>query len=87
MNKDFISEEHNSNDEENQSGFDSENENQHEMDPEHIEFLQNQFQDEIVDGIFENIVEYIRETAIPLCEFMSKDDIEVIIDELQSCQA
>ena len=87
MNKDFISDDHNTNEEENQSGLDSENENQNEMDPVHIEFLQNQFQDEIVESIFESIVEYVRETAIPLCEFMTKDDVEVIIDELHSCQA
>ena len=86
MNKDFISEDHNTNEEENQS-FDSENANQNEIDPEHIEFLQNQFQDEIVESIFESIVEYIHETAIPMCEFMTKDDVEVIIDELQSCQS
>lgn len=86
MNKDFISEDNNSNEEESHAGLESEDENQNEMDPEHIEFLQNQFQDEIIESIFENIVEYVRETAVPLCEFMSKDDVEVIIDDLQSCE-
>jgi hypothetical protein len=57
------------------------------MAEEHIEFLQNQFQEDTVNYIFENIVDYIRENALYICEFMTRDDIEVIIDELQSCES
>jgi hypothetical protein len=57
-----------------------------EVDPEHLEYLQNQFQD-LVNDIFEQIVDYVKITSLPICEFMTRDDVEVIIDELQSCES
>jgi len=57
-----------------------------ETDPEHLQYLQEQFQDDLVNEIFENIVDYVRNNALPLCEFMTPDDVEVVIDELQSCE-
>ena len=85
MKKEFTIE--NATEEENQGTQTSAEDNQDEIDPEHIEYLQNQFQDDVVDAIFENIVDYIKEHAVPLCEFMTRDDVEVIIDELQSCES
>jgi hypothetical protein len=53
-----------------------------EIDPDYLKYIQNDFQDTIIDEIFYEIAEYIRENAIPLCEFMTRDDIEVLIDSL-----
>lgn len=53
-----------------------------EIDPEYEKYKQNSFQDEVVDIIFEDILQYIKTNALPICEFMTKDDVEVIIDEL-----
>jgi hypothetical protein len=52
------------------------------IDPEYIAYLQNSFQDKVVDDIFVNIVSYVGKTAIPICEYLTRDDIEVIIQEL-----
>ena len=51
------------------------------VDPEFLEYLQTSFQDEVVENIFTNIIEYIKTTAVPICEFLTKDDVEVIIQE------
>lgn len=65
----------------------AEDEETDDTDPEHLQYLQDQFQDDLVNEIFENIVDYIRDSALPLCEFMTTDDVEVVIDELQSCES
>lgn len=52
------------------------------IDPEHLIFKQNSFQDEIVDNIFNNIITYIRETAAPICEYLTREDVELIISEI-----
>ena len=56
----------------------------YEMDKDHEAYLQDTFQDEIVSDIYENLVIYIRNHALPMCEYMTQDDVENIIDELQA---
>ena len=65
------------------SGNDSEEINEeHEIDPAYLEYLQNSFQDEIVCHLFNNIREYVKNCAIPICEYLTQEDIEIIIQEL-----
>ena len=52
------------------------------LDPRYVNYLQNSMQDEIIDNIFCGIANYVCENALHLCEFMTKDDVEVVIQEL-----
>ena len=52
------------------------------IDPNYEKYLQDDFQDNIVENIFTQMAEYIHTMAISLCEYMTKDDIEDIIDSL-----
>ena len=65
---------------------DGENNNEYldEVDSDHEEYIQNCFQDDIVEIIFNNIVSYIDNQAIPLCEFLTRDDVEDIITTLST---
>jgi hypothetical protein len=47
---------------------------------EHEEYLQDNFQETIVRDIFDELVDYIGSLALPLCEFMTHEDIEEILD-------
>jgi hypothetical protein len=58
------------------------NEDEYEIDPAYEQFLQNEFQDEVVDTIFYQIADYIKNQAIPLCEHLTREDIEIIIENL-----
>ena len=58
------------------------NDEEYEIDPEYEQYLQNSFQDEIVETIFYNIVEYIKNQAIPICEHLTQEDVEIIIENL-----
>jgi len=57
-------------------------EDEYEIDPAYEQFLQNEFQDEVVDTIFYQIADYIKNQAIPLCEHLTREDIEIIIENL-----
>jgi hypothetical protein len=57
---------------------------ENDIDPDYEEYLQDSFQDDIVENIFQNIVSYIDSQAIPICEFLTRDDIEDMIDDLQT---
>jgi hypothetical protein len=50
------------------------------VDSDFEEYLQNDFQDELVNEIFEDIKNYINDQAIPLCEYITHDDIEEIVN-------
>ena len=50
------------------------------IDSEIEEYLQNDFQDDLVNKIFEDIKNYINDQAVPLCEYLTHDDIEEIIN-------
>ena len=50
------------------------------IDSEVEEYLQNDFQDDLVNKIFEDIKNYIDDQAVPLCEYLTHDDIEEIIN-------
>lgn len=52
------------------------------LDPEYVEYLQNSFQDEIVNDLFEKIKIYVKDNAIPICEYLEREDVEIIIQEL-----
>lgn len=65
------------------SGSDNEQNNEEiDIDPEYLEYLQNSFQDEIVCHLFDKIREYVNNCAIPICEYLTREDIEIIIQEL-----
>ena len=51
-------------------------------DPEYERYLQDDFQDTIIENIFTNMAEYIEMSAISICEYITRDDIEEIIDLL-----
>ena len=57
-------------------------EEEYEVDPEYEKYIQNEFQDEVVDTIFYQIADYIKNQAIPICEHLTREDIEVIIENL-----
>jgi hypothetical protein len=60
-----------------------ENDNEeYEIDPEYEEYLQNSFQDDIIEDIFFKIKEYINHTALPICEFLTREGVEIIIQNL-----
>jgi hypothetical protein len=59
-----------------------ENEESYCVDPDYVSYLQDSFQDEIVNDIFENILKYIDKTGIPICEYLTRDDIEIIIQDI-----
>ena len=66
------------------SDEENKNEFENEIDPDYEEYLQDSFQDEIIETIFKNIVYYIDSQAIPICEFLTRDDIEDIITTLST---
>ena len=51
------------------------------IDDEYEQYLQNDFQDALVSEIFNDMVSYIGDQAIPICEFFEIDDVELLIDE------
>lgn len=53
------------------------------IDPEYEKYLQDDFQDTIIENIFTRMAEYVDRMAIPLCEYITRDDIEDIIDSLE----
>jgi hypothetical protein len=53
------------------------------LDPHYEKYLQDDFQDTIIENIFTGIAEYVDRMAIPLCEYITRDDIEDIIDALE----
>lgn len=53
------------------------------IDPDYEKYLQDDFQDTIIENIFTEIAEYVDRMAIPLCEYITRDDIEDIIDNLE----
>lgn len=53
-----------------------------EIDPEYEQIQQDIFQDSIVSNIFHNIAEYIESQAISMCEYITRDDIEDIINDI-----
>ena len=58
----------------------NENENNNEIDPQYEEYLQNDFQDTIITDIFSQMVQYIKNQALPICEYITIDDVEYIIE-------
>lgn len=57
----------------------------HEQDLETVDelfeqYLQDEFQDALVSEIFEDMVNYMREQAVPICEFFERDDVELVIE-------
>ena len=58
------------------------NEEEYEIDPAYEQFLQNEFQDEVIDTIFYQIADYVKSQAIPICEHLTREDIEIIIENL-----
>lgn len=55
---------------------------EYEIDPDYENYLQNSFQDEIVMSIFNDIAEYIKDQAIPICEHITLEDVEIIIENI-----
>ena len=55
------------------------NEN-NDIDPQYEEYLQNDFQDAIITDIFSQMVQYIKNQALPICEYITIDDVEYIIE-------
>lgn len=62
---------------------DMEDENLDEIDSEYENMLQNNFQDEVVSNIFNSIAKYIRDQAISMCEYVTEDDIEQLLNEFE----
>ena len=52
------------------------------FDEEFFEYLQDEFQDELVQKIFDDVCDYVLNQAIPMCEFLTFEDVEEIIDAL-----
>lgn len=52
------------------------------LDSDHEAYLQDSFQDDIVESIYQGILEYIRETGAPICEYITREKIENIINLL-----
>ena len=53
------------------------------IDSSYEKYLQDDFQDSIVENIFTEMAEYVDRMAIPLCEYINREDIEDIIDSLE----
>ena len=53
-----------------------------EIDPDYEYYLQNEFQDSVISDIFSEIVEYISNQAIPICEHLTLEDVEIIIENI-----
>lgn len=51
------------------------------IDDDYERYLQDAFQYAIINDIFEDMVRYIGDQAIPVCEFFELDDVELLIDE------
>ena len=62
---------------ENEDGNDNE---ENIIDPQYTQYLQNSFQDEIVENIYKKIISYISDQALPLCEYIEYDDVEELIN-------
>ena len=58
------------------------NTEEYEIDPDYERYLQNSFQDDVIEDIFLKIKEYINQTAIPICEFLTREGVEIIIQNL-----
>jgi hypothetical protein len=52
------------------------------IDPDFTNIMQDIFQDELVDSLFYDIFDYIKENALSICGFLNRDGIEKIIDKL-----
>lgn len=52
------------------------------IDPDHEEYLDNEFQNQIIEDIYNEVLEYINFTAAPLCEYLTMEKLEIIIDNL-----
>ncbi len=52
------------------------------LDDEYEEYLQDEFQDALESQIFDDMVMYIGDQAIPICEFFGIDDVELLIEEV-----
>ena len=66
----------------NTSSYNTTSHEEYEIDPDYENYLQNSFQDEIVMSIFNDIAEYIKDQAIPICEHLTLEDIEIIIENI-----
>jgi hypothetical protein len=53
------------------------------VDPNYENYLQDDFQDKIVEDVFLAIAQYVDSQAVPICEYLTRDDIEVLINELE----
>ena len=53
-----------------------------EIDPEYEQIQQDMFQDSVVSNIFYNIANYIDSQAISMCEYITREDIEDIINDI-----
>jgi hypothetical protein len=53
------------------------------VDPNYEKYLQDDFQDKIVEDVFLAIARYVDSQAVPICEYLTRDDIEVLINELE----
>jgi len=53
------------------------------VDPNYENYLQDDFQDKIVEDAFLAIARYVDSQAVPICEYLTRDDIEVLINELE----
>lgn len=62
----------------------NEEELEDEKDPEYTNMLQDIFQDELIDSLFQEFSSYIQREALPICAFLNRDGIEKIIDSLST---
>lgn len=55
-----------------------------EIDPNFEAYLQTDFQDAVVSEIFDQLKNFLVESAAPVCEFFEYEDIEDIINDIFS---
>ena len=48
--------------------------------PDYEEYLQTDLQDNIINEIFEELKSYVKQNALPICEFFEHEDVEDIIN-------
>lgn len=58
--------------------------NDDELDPDYLIYMQDEFQNELIELLFYDICEYIEETKARICGFLTRDKIEEILNALTS---
>lgn len=53
------------------------------IDPDYEQYLQDDFQDTIIENLFKGIALYVNTHAINICEYLTRDDIEILLNDIE----